>query len=361
MRAHLCFTIGKYIIKYNQELDVKSLRKLEKAFSWVKLLVDLDASLANKIKGFPSPNYYLRAFAIMPLINLAHHEIRNKLNDLERNLGDEIKSLAFSIIDKTKEEIEKNNYNPSDLFDEISHLFDYIRDLNEKEAEKFLSFVECFKIEEANHFFIYYALFREKHFEAKGSFKSDIFKERLKNICKSEPDQLKYSLSFTIYKDIENKRQEGESKPDFEFFEKVKDYWILLFENTNEDMFFPLVMTLSFILKERTYYNGYKKYFFQLIKKALEDRENSSNYFIYLNDIFPSISENNPDDLVETLLLFLEKGDPAKGYIPFSYEVKQKLIPEIEKIKNKFSKEKIDQIEIELKKYNETLGSNNEN
>ena len=356
MRAHLCFTIGRYIIKHNQELeDIKSLGKLEKAFSWVKLLIDLDASLANKIKDFPSPNYYLRAFAIMPLINLAHYETRNKLNDFKKSLGDEIKSLAFSIIDKTKEEIEKNNYAPLELFDEISHLFDYIRDLDEEEAEKFLSFVESFRIAEANHFFIYYALFREKHFKAKGAFKSDIFKERLINICKSEPDQLKYNLSFTIYKDIENKVEDSKSKPDFEFFEQIKDYWILLFKNVNKDMFFPLLMTLSFVLKKEIYYNNYKKYFFQLIKKILEDRESSSDYFIRLDNILPAISENNPGDLAEILFLFLEKGDPAKGYIPFSYKVKQKLIPEIKKIKNKFSKEKIDQIEIELKKYNEKL------
>ena len=356
MRAHLCFAINSYIVKYNQKTDKSSLEKLEKAFYWVKVLIDLDNSLAEKIEGFPSPNYHLRAFAIMPLINLAHHEIRDKLNDFGESLGDEIKSLAFSIIEKIEEEIKKNNYTPFELFDEISHLFDYIRDLDEEEAGKLLSFVECFRIAEANHFFIYYALFREKHFEAKGTFKSDIFKERLRNICKSNPDQLKYSLSFTIYKDIENKRQEGESQPDFEFFEKVKDYWILLFEDINEDMFFPLVMTLSFVLKNNIYYNNYKKYFFQLIKKALENRENSNDYFIHLDNILPAISENNPDDLAKILFLFLEKGDSARGHIPFSYEVRRHLIPEIKKAKDKISSETICKIEKELKKYNETLG-----
>ena len=356
MRAHLCFTIGKYIIKHNQELDIKSLRKLEKAFSWVKLLIDLDASLANKIKDFPKPNYYLRAFAIMPLINLAHHEIRNKLNNFKPGLGDEIKNFAFSIIDKTKEETEKNNYTPFELFDKISHFFDYIRDLDEEEAEKLLSFVECFRVAEANHFFIYYALFREKYFEEKGTFKSDQFKKILINICKSEPDQLKYSLSFTIYKDIENKRQEDESKPDFEFFEKIKNYWVLLFENMNKAMFFPLLMTLSFVLKNELYYEKYKKYFFQLIEQALKNRESSNDYFMHLDNILPAISKNNPDDLAKILFLILEKGDSAKGDIPFSYEVRRHLIPEINKAKNKISPEKICKIEEELKKYNETLG-----
>ena len=353
MRAHLCFTIDSYIRIYNQKTDKESLEKLERAFCWVKLLLDLDDSLANKIKDFPKPNYYLRAFAIIPLINLAHHEIRNELNNFKNNLGNEIKSLAFSILDKTRKEIEKNNYTSVELFDKISHLFNYMRDLNEKEAEKFLSFVEDFKIEEANHLFIYYALFREKYFKEAKPFKSTGFKKRLRDICKSNPDELKRSLSFTIYKDIKNEK----SKSDFEFFEQIKDYWVLLFEDINKPMFFSLLMTLSFILKNKIYYNNYKKYFFQLIEKALENHKNSSDYFInlHLGDILPAFSENDPEDLAKILLLFLEKGDPAKGYIPFSYQVRRHLIPEMKKLKNKISPEKLDKAKEELKKYNETL------
>ena len=66
MRAHLCFSINKYIVKYIKKTDKKSLEKLEKAFYWIKLLMDLDGSLADKIKGFPKPNYYLRCFAVTP-------------------------------------------------------------------------------------------------------------------------------------------------------------------------------------------------------------------------------------------------------------------------------------------------------
>ena len=354
MRAHLCFAIKKYIIKYNDKTDEKSLKKLEKAFSWVKLLMDLDGSLASKVKGFPKPNYYLRDFAIMPLINLAHHEIRNKLNDFKKGLGYEIKNLAFAIIEKTKEETERNKYTPLGLFNKISRLFDYMRDLDEKSAEQFLSFVKHFRVKEANHLFIYYALFRERFFKEKGSFNSERFKSLLKDICKGEPDQLKQSLAFTIYESIANKKQNGKSEPDFKFFEQVKDYWVLLFENISKNMYFSLFMTLSFVLKNESYYQNYKKYFFQLIDNALGNLE-SSGYFLHINRILPAITKNNPDDLVETLLLFLKKGDFARGYIPFGYEVRQKLIPEIKKIKNKISQKKICQAKEELKKYNINL------
>ena len=356
MRAHLCVAINSYIVNYNQKTDRRSLEKLEIAFFWVKLLIDLDGSLANKIEGFPRPNYYLRYFAIIPLINLAHHEIRNKLNDFKKGFGDKIKNLAFAIIEKIKEEIEENKYTPYKLFSEISHLFDYMRDLNEEEAEQFLSFVEHFRIKEADHFFIYYALFREKHFKEKGSFKSKDFKKMLKDICKGQSDQLKQSISFTIYKSVENKKQNGESKSDFHFFEQVKDYWTFLFDDISEDMFFPLLMTLSFVLKNKLYYDEYKKYFFQLVGKMLKNCENSNNYFIHLDSILPVISENNPNDLATILFLFLEKGDSARGYIPFGYEVRRYLIPEIRKAKDKISPETRCKIERELKKYNEALG-----
>ena len=355
MRAHLCFTIDRYIINHNRNLDIKSLKKIEKAFSWVKLLIDLDGSLADKIKGFPKPNYYLRAFAIIPLINLARHETRNKLNNFKPGLGDEIKNLAFVIIEKTKEEIEKNKYTPFELFSKVSHLFEYIKDLNEKEAKQFLSFVENFRIAAADYFFIYYALFREKYFKDKGNFKSKDFKKMLKDICEGKPDELKRSLSFTIYKSVENKEQNSKSNPDFDFFEQVKDYWTLLFDNISKDMFFPLLMTLSFLLENKSYYNKYKEHFFQLINNALENLEKSSDYFLHIDKVVSAMSKNNPDDLVETLFLFLKKGDPTNGYIPFSYEVKQKLIPEISRVKNKISEERIDLVKQELKKYNEKL------
>ena len=356
MRAHLCYAINSYVVRYNSKTDKQALAKLEKAFFWIKQLIDLDEPHAVKIGGFPRPNYYLRSFAIMPLINLAHHEIRARLNKFKAGLGDEIKKLAFSIIERTKGEIEENKYTPYELFSKISILFDYIKDLNENEAEKLLSFIERFRIAGADHFFIYYALCRKDYFKEKGKFNSAPFKERLRNVCKSEPDQLKNSLSFTIYKIIENKRADGRLRDtDFEFFEMAKDYWILLFENVSKNMLFPLLMTLSFVLKNKSYYHGYKKYFFQLIEKALKKWGNSNEYFLHLNHILPAVSENSPDDLAEILFLFLDKGDPSRGYIPFIYEARHALIPEISKARGKISKGKLSKAEQELAKYGLSL------
>ena len=261
----------------------------------------------------------------------------------------------FIMIEKTKKEIERNKYNPVELFSQITDLFNGMRDLNEDEAQKFLSFVKDFRIKEADHLFIYYALYRKNHFKEKGIFKSDKFKQQLEDVCKSEPDQLKHELSFTICRHIENKTEKDESQPDFKFFENIKSYWVLLFENIDKNMIFPLMRTLPFVLKNKSYYSSYKKYFFQLIETMLQIYEHPNDYFIHLDNILPAISENNPDDLVKILFLFLNKGDPIKGIIPFNYEVRERLIPEIKKEKTRISPVSIEKAEEELKKYHETL------
>ena len=339
MRANLCYTISTYI-KYSQKTDKELIRRLEKAFSWVELLMDLNGSLAKKIEDFPSPNYYLRCFAIIPLTELAKHEA----------LGNKVKELSFSILKKIEEEVEKNQYNPSELFNNIVYLFSCMKDLNEKEAEKFLSFFKKFRIEEASQFFISYALFGEESFKKERSFKSERFKKMLRDICCSKADGLKYHLSFTIYRLIKNKNQNGEFNLDF--FEKVKEYWVLLFNDINKQMAFPLLMTLSSVLKNKKYYRKYIKIFFQLLNKILEDRKKKpSDYFIHLDHILPVISANNPNDLSKTLFLFLKKGNSKEGYIPFRYEVERRLIPEIKKVKNEMSKENWSKIKKELGKY----------
>ena len=48
--------------------------------------------------------------------------------------------------------------------------------------------------------------------------KSKDFKKILKDICKGKPDKLKHNISFSIYKSVENKKQNNESQPDFDFF-----------------------------------------------------------------------------------------------------------------------------------------------
>lgn len=358
MRARLCNSINSYVSYYCRRQDKNSLKKLEKAFSWIKILMDLNGALAKNIPNFPMPNYYLRCFAIMPLINLSYYQVRENLNKYKSGLGDEVKKFAFAILEQTEKEIEENTYNPVVLFNQITRLFDLIRDLKEEEAKKVLCFIRKFNIAEAGYLFIYYAIFREKYslFSEK-VFKADWFKKELKRICQGKTDNLKRKISSSLYRDFENKNKEtNKPNPDFDFFEKIKDYWILLFEDI-KGITFSLIQTLAIVLdRDKNYYDRYKKHLFKLLEKELKNIEESKeDCYLHLDEVLQAVAKHEPDDLTKILLLFLKKGNKVTGSIPFRYEVVEKLIPEIKKQKNKIDDDKIKKLSTELKKYNITF------
>ena len=357
MRCHLCYAIDAYLIKDFNEEGEEFFKRREKAFRWIKTLIDLDGSLSGEIKGCPKPaNYYWRVFALKPLTNLSLYPIRKNLNSFKKGLGDEVKKFAFRILDQTEKDIKNYGYNPQYLFENIAFLFDKIRDLNEKEAKTLLDFMQKYNVRESNQLFIYFAVFRKEHLSNEEKFDSSYFDNLLQNICKGEPKSLKQSIAFTIYKNIENNKESGNnsgSEPSFSSFEKVKDYWILLFENFNDRMVFPLSKTLSFILNKKKYYKDYIKYLFKITDKALNDYDLKLSIAAFSwKEFFSAIRENNPDDLAKILLEIFKKGDKSEGSFPFSHQMHNSLIPEWKKQKSKISDENNKKIEEYLREYN---------
>ena len=348
MRAHLCYSIDSYVRYYCAKENKESIKKLEKAFIWIKKLMDMDGSLANKIKDFPKPNYYLRCFVFIPLVRLSFYKVQKrpnerlkKLNENKPYLGDEIKNFSFKILEQTEKEIEENKYTPVQLLNQIGALMNIIRDLSEEEVKKVLSFIKKFNITKASHLFIYYALYRKKDLLlSKINFESHDFKKELEEICKN--NSFKRSIAFTMYKGVQNEK-ENKPNPDFEFFETIKKYWFLLFDHFSKNMLSHLISTLAIVLgRDQSYYDDHKKYLFKLIKKILNNIEtDGSDYFLHLEEALQAVSKYAPDDLAEILILFLEKGDEATGFIPFSFEVEHYLIPEIKKQKDNISQKNI--------------------
>ena len=104
---------------------------------------------------------------------------------------------------------------------------------------------------------------------------------------------------------------------------------------------------------DKSYYDKYKKYFFILIKKTLESiKESEDSDFLDWEEVLQAVSKHAPNDLINILFLFLDKGNKVTGWIPFHYEVINSLIPEIKKQKNKITKDKISRAVTELNKYN---------
>ena len=298
--------------------------------------------------------------AIRPLILLSYYQTRKKLNEFEENLGNKIKDFSFEILHKTKEELEKNNeYTPVFLLEEIGNLFDKMRDLNHDEAKELLLIVKELKIRHAYHLYIYYAEFREKHYLSEEKFNSNYFKKLLKDICKGQPDNLKECIASTIYDSMKKKNTDQSSITlDYNFFKTIKDYWKLLFENINQKISDSLMGSLSIILNyNKEYYSKYKTFLYKLIKRNIQDSNVEESFYrpVLMPGIISCISKYCPNDLIDFLLLFLEKGDQVTGYFPFQFEIKNSLISEIKKQKEKISNEKIEQAKKELQKYNISL------
>ena len=355
MRGHLCISINDYLL--TTFVDVNNPTKKgclirEKVFNWIKRLIDLDNIFFENNEMFPKSNYYLRMLALLPLSNLSYPQIREQLNKFNLNLGDEVKSYLFKIIEVTKKDINENqitqgieNYNPRGFFRYIARLFDKARDLNEEEAEKLLSFFQEFQVDDTGHLFIYYALFREKIFpEIK--FNSEKFKEILNEICKGEVNDIKRDIASILHEQFKKEDELEDSK-----FKLLHSYWINLFDTSDKNLAFRLSYTLRYILQRENYYKNNIQYLFKIADELLKNwNSNQSLGFLTMNmeKIIPIIIKNNKEDLAKFLLKFLEKGDSSQGRLPFSYEVKRFLIPEYDKIKNDLvdteSKQKIDKL-----------------
>lgn len=328
MRSYLCFfSIPNYIYYNFQKGDDISLARVEKSFRWIQRLIDLDGSLAESIEGFPKPNYYLRSYVIKSLISVSYYETRVTLNKFKKNLGNDIKDFALSILKSTKEELLESKHQPTFLLEQIGDLFDVIRDLNEREARLVLEFVNQFEVVSACHLFIYYALFRDGEpifFDKDKNFARDSFEKTLKEVCMGKPNRVKVEIAHVMSNGMGN-----DDKLDANNFNKMEKYWWALFKDVNSDIIYSLMRGLSYILKDsKYYYNKYKKYFFKLIIKILNLKDVSKGYFLGLHIIIPTIKKYNPDDLCELILLFLDEGDAKTGEFPFQIEVKHNLIEE---------------------------------
>ena len=346
MRSCLCYTVSAYINQYIENKDNQSLENLEKAINWTEFLLKMDSSSANKIEGFPKPNYYLRYFATMPLITLAHCETRKNLNMFKKGLGDRVKQLALFILETTDQEVNEEKYKPVHLFNKISHLFYQINDLNEEEASKILSFAEQSREKGFSYFFIHYYIFFKK---------SEGFESRLKAICEGPPDQLKVGVASVIYEELKKEGEGRQPNCNFDFFKQVEEYWILLFKNMSKEMYSPLLKALSILLENEIHYDTYKNHLFCLIKDAVCKYKKNGSCFLNLDRIIPAVVKNNPSDLIEILFLFLNGGDDVSGDIPFNYEVRQNLIPQIETSKNNIPTKKYKEARDQYKKYDQHL------
>jgi len=251
VRGKLAWVIQRFVISNEPNL-------MKYALKMTKTLLDLDGKLAEKL-GYTECDLYVRLQALVPLIELAHPWRRKKLNEYQKGLGDSVKKLAFDVVDITDRQFKLKEAKPKSMLRYLVSIFSYIRDLTTDEAKRILKFFEDHEQTEAYFLFIYFAEFNRDE-----SFDSNFFKKKLREICeKRSTFRESFSREFWITAEDDNKEKTNN-------FEKIEQYWKLLFNEYQKEVFEDLYRTLEITLTWRSKYEGHK----ELLKTAFDKEIN---------------------------------------------------------------------------------------
>lgn len=276
----------KYFAASNQaELMKYSLEKVE-------ILLDLDGKLCKKL-GYSEPDYYVRLQALIALIEIAKR--REVLNSFQNGLGDYVKALSFRVLDNLINTIKTSNARPTSIVNILVNIFSYIRDLTTNEARKTLNFFEEQKEADAYFLFIYFAIYREKQFKSK-PFQSKYFKEKLTDICLSK-NVFRQKIAWYFWRIVEDKS--GKNKRNFDV---IEEYWSLLFEVYEEDIFRDLYHVLEHTLCWPEKYQSHKELLKKAIKKETEFFKNlrePKHLWTVKKEIFEILKTSSVNDFLD--------------------------------------------------------------
>ncbi len=240
VRGTIPWVLQKFAVSNDPELMKYALEK-------TKILLDLDGELTKKL-GYPEPDLYVRSQALVPLLELALLWRRKKLDEYQKGLGDSVKKLAFDVVDITDRQFKSKEAKPKSMLRYLVSIFSYIRDLTTDEAKRILKFFEDHEQTEAYFLFIYFAEFKRDE-----SFDSSFFKKKLKGMCKKRGAfRESFSREFWI-------TAEGDNKEKTNNFEKIEQYWKLLFNEYQKEVFEDLYRTLEITLTWRSKYEAHKE------------------------------------------------------------------------------------------------------
>ncbi|MCK4666163.1 hypothetical protein KAU33_05415 [Candidatus Dependentiae bacterium] len=320
VRGHVCWLLHEFVVTNKPEL-------MKYAFEETKILLDLDGKTAGKIgKGYTEPDLYVRKQAMVPLVELAHPARRKRMNEYEEGLGDQIKVIAFELLEST-DKLFIEGYKPYAIVKHLLTMFSYIRDISTTKANNVLDFFEKYEIDRADFLFIYFAEFKkEKDFDKKR------FQERLKKLCR-EDSTFKEKFAFEFW------RIAKDSKTNFQ---KIKKYWKEILKKYDKRSFEGIYYSFEEIFKwnlKESEYNEYLKLFKNTLetemKYHLENKKPITLWFPH--DIaFELIFKDHQEDFLDLFELFLKYN---KKYLDENIDVRYYVIHDLEKIFNANEKE----------------------
>lgn len=194
---------GDEKFNYHQQIieneDSHSITTVLGHLAWVVQKIALRKNYIVKSLGFTKilldhPNLYVKLQGLIPFIEIAVR--RQWLEDFDRENNTHVykkfHNIAFDLLNKYSQYKAIANW--------LTHVFHYFKDLNTKEALDVLS--KLSQARDAAVLFVYFGIFRERHFKDKVEFDSKPLRNKLKEtILKDDEEEvdLRGSIAWNFW------------------------------------------------------------------------------------------------------------------------------------------------------------------
>jgi hypothetical protein len=243
-------------------------RFIQKAFICAKELLNTD-------------NLYVIQQGMVPLTEITAR--RERLKKIDARYEQELHDLLFELLDNY------SKYPP--IGEYLLHAFSYYRELNEHEAKKVLESLE--HIDESAALFIYFAIYRKKHFKEKGEFDSSEFEEILREKIKSGSENLRRKLAWHLWKILNEKRDE---------FETLRPYIDLFLQQPySRDLYNDIERIIRDWIKANpeVCIRWFKLMLDQISR--LVDSEKQNVWLRSTEEVIEAVAEHKPNELLEVM------------------------------------------------------------
>lgn len=290
---HIIITVLGHLAWVVQKLAVRK-NYIVRALSYTKKL------LSHK-------NLYVKLQAIIPLIEIVRR--RQWLEGWgKRPRKKQYKEFHKTVFDLVV--LVQKNPNYKAIAKWLCYVFAYYKDLSTKEAEQVL---DALKItEESASFFIYFGVFRQKHYKNQSiKFNGKKLEKKLKELLqcnKEEYHRLRASIVWHLWKILDENRNE---------FETIKPYIDLTLEQPyQKDIYDDIERIIKDWIKNQfdiciQWYKQMLSKISEFLEKKKRVRPQEGLWLMYTEEIIETIARHNSNELLEAmekLVSFWKKG-----------------------------------------------------
>lgn len=275
VRGHLCWLMSGIIVQNKPEFYTPVIKIIERYLK--------------------EDNLYIRSEVMFPLLELVRRTraVKNQDGSLfswDKKERLKVREIAFGAL--------RNNAKYPRVMYHVLHLFGYLRDINEQEAEEaislFLKLNQDYIMRDLAALIVYFALFRHNDWKEGFAFNPKVFIETLKEKITSGDEHLRGSIAWHLWKVLDEKNL---------LYSDIRVYLLLFSESPyNYHVSSMLALSIEKIIKLAPedaillYRNEVRK-----IKEYLDVDNLHRHHFLNSTEEVLPLLVSSPDDLLEVI------------------------------------------------------------